>query len=231
MRWLARLALCAGALAMLTGCAATIGEPAARRQMLDAFLAQPHRFVVFAPAGFRMDEQLKVLGLERRGDPVVERFDPVRPLMGVAERIVAANPLLANGSTGIAVGREVGALRLDPAQPVLFLHATWKLVYRRLPPDLWRYRLQAGIVAKIVPLGQVLSGEGALNLPTAAWHEGCAVDAFDGAFLHIAEWTRDEGGRLDEAIAEVQAECGAGLGASLARALSRRAAYQSSHSG
>lgn len=222
MRGLAKLALLAGTLALVAGCAGTSGEPLARRHMLEAFLAQPQRFVVFAPVALQMDEQATILGLAHRGDEVVSRFDPVQPMKWLAERMVASSPLLADGQTSIATGRDAGKLRIGPEEPVLFLHGTWKLVYRRVPPDLWRYRLQAGIVAKVIPLGQVLSGKGPLSLKTAAWEEGCAVDAFDGAFLHLSEWGRGRAGRLDEAIAEVQATCGARLGASLARALHGR---------
>ena len=207
------------ALGLLAGCVPALLPPSARDPELDRFLARPERHAVFAPVDIQVDDQLKVMGRGHRVERLAQAIDPAWPLTGVVERMIELAPPLGDGATKVAVGAEVGALPLDPGEPVLFLHSSWKLVYRRLPPDLGAYRLQVGIIARIIPLRQVLEDKGAQNLGTAAWHGSCVLDAFDGAFLDIAELERDNAARLREAIADVQQKCGDRLGVELRDAL------------
>jgi hypothetical protein len=96
---------------------------------------------------------------------------------------------------------------------VLFVWPTRQVSYRRLPPRFDLVRLEFGVIAKVIPGGQVMAGHGPIALLAAAWETRCHRYAVAGAYLSVRKWLADGGARWRQAIAEVRETCGAQIGA------------------
>lgn len=201
------------------GCSPLLPQKQDRETTLAHFLAGSERHVLYIPASLHSEEKLKVLGVEDAGENLTRQFQIPDPVLGVIERFLAATPTLADGSVRIVHPSEARSLAIGRDEPVLFFHSDWQMVYRRLPPSLAMNLVQAGVIAKVIPLGQVLSGKGTIDLQTASWAGTCFEKAFGGEFFHLSEWAAEDGARLRQAIAEIQASCGAKLSAEFTEAL------------
>ena len=200
--------LCFVIIGVSTGCSSVISDPQEREKRLSLFLNQSERLVLYYPSPLLLDDQLKVLGSENVGEPVVRLFHPTKPTRGLIEQFIAAVPELAGTSTRIIDPEQWGSINHSPDTPVLFFHVTWKMTYQRLPPQFQMNRLQAGVIAKVIPLGQVARRKGTIALRTAAWEGKCLFDAFDGEYLPVSEWVADDGMKLNQAIKAAQFSCG-----------------------
>lgn len=177
-----------------------------RDTYLAAFLGRPERYALFTPASVKSEEKLKLFGLEDSGRRFSQQFHLESPIMGVMKKFLDGTPDMAG--IRIVNSEQIGDMPTDLEEPVLFFHSDWRLVYRRLPPDFHMNQLQVGVIAKIIPLGQVLSGHGSLALRTAAWEGSCYYKVFDGEFFHLDDWASADGDRLRRGIESAQTYCG-----------------------
>jgi len=207
--------------AVVTACSSLAPDTAARTQGLRTYLAQPQPLLFYAPAHLQLDAQLSVLGMGGIGAPLQQGFLETSASRGLIERFLAATPQFAGQRVRIVDPDQWGGLQLAPDTPVLFFHATWQTAYRRLPPQLDEHRLQLGVIAKVIPLGQVLARKGSIAAPTAAWEANCVHEAYDGRHLGIQAWLGANAHALRVAVATAQDSCGRQLAASFADAASR----------
>jgi hypothetical protein len=111
------------------------------------------------------DQGAELSALARVGNPLQRVAEQFISLAGLPEstRVIEVTP----DSLAELRGR-------DPNQLVLFLFSGgWYLDYQRFPLNLRDYRLSFSIIGKLVPLGVVVSGKGALALPSASWESSC----------------------------------------------------------
>jgi hypothetical protein len=190
-----------------TGCSALIGDRQVREQVLVSYLNLPERLVLYYPGILRPDDQLKVLFSEHISAPLVEQF-PATATRGMVEEFLASVPRLADGPTRIVDPEEWRSLTQGPDTPVLFFYAGWQMAYQRLPPNLYKQKMQAGAIAKVIPLGQVLVKKGTIALRTAVWEADCAFYPFQGGFFPVGEWAANDAAKLHEGVKAVQEFCG-----------------------
>lgn len=193
------------ALLLAAGCSSLMPKQG-RDEHLAEFLNRPEHYALYMPTSLRSEEKLKLFGLEDFGETFSLRFDLQDPIIGVIETVLTATPCL--GRTLIVPPEKAQNLPLGWEEPVLFFNSDWQFVYRRVPPSFAMHQLQVGIVAKVIPLGQILSGKGTIALRTASWEGTCFFKAFDGRFLHLDDWAADDGARLRQAVLAAQAYCG-----------------------
>ncbi|MDT8451881.1 MAG: hypothetical protein RQ936_03935, partial [Gammaproteobacteria bacterium] len=158
------------------------------------------------PDTLQLDAQLKVLGLDDYAAPMLTPFHSAMPTRGLIEQFIADAPRFSGSSFRIVEPTQWASLELSPYTPVLFFNTTWKMNYKRLPPQFKVYRFEVGVIAKVIPLGQVLSKKGTIAARNASWEGSCHID--DGIFHHVDEWSENEGRRLKQAIYSVQSICG-----------------------
>ena len=192
----------------LSGCGTLLPEQADRETNISFYLNQPERLVLYEASRLQVDPQLKVLGRESLAEPVVRRFQSTDATKDLVERFIALSPALSGPSTRLLSSEQWNTLTQNPSIPVLYIYVSWQLNYQRLPPKLSHYRLLAGVVAKVIPLGQVLSGKGATALRTASWEGKCYVEAHKGEFLPVDEWLVNDAARLKQAVRTIQETCG-----------------------
>jgi hypothetical protein len=204
---------------LVAGCSSLAGTSGARRLRLEEYVRGPDILAVHEPRGLVVDQQLRTLGLDAIAEPLVAAFDGVTETAGVIDQMRAHAPSLAAGRTVVFTGDLSALTDLPPTTPVLYVHATWQVVYRRLPPAFKMMQLELGVVAKVIPVGQVLQGRGPLAVRSAAWEASCHRKARGGEFVPVVEWMMDDGANLRAAIRDLQQACGAHLGAALSRAL------------
>lgn len=169
------------------------------------FLNQDRHYVLFSPSTITSEEKLSLFGVPDYGKRISQQYGLNSPIVSVIETFVQATPDLSD--TIIVVPDKAQDISLPPGSPVLFFHSDWHLIYRRLPPNFYMTQLQVGMIGKIVPLGQVLSGHGPTALRTSAWEGKCTYDALDGKFFTLAEWEANDGELLRRGIAEAQDFC------------------------
>ncbi|MEJ2645621.1 MAG: hypothetical protein P8180_11940 [Gammaproteobacteria bacterium] len=174
---------------------------------MQKYLAQPQYLIVYYPPRPQLDDQLKVLGMTSIGERLVQQFHRIRSTRGLIERFVSHVPRLAKGPTRIVDSRQWSTLDAPSDTPVLFFSASWKMHYQRLPPKLNNYRLQLGVIVKVIPLGQVLSGKGGVALRTSAWEGRCLFDAFGGRYFSVDDWLARDAMRLRQGVVEAQSSC------------------------
>ncbi len=190
----------------VTGCTSLIPDSEVRENHLGLYLSQPEPLTMYYPDTLQLDEQLKVLGLDDYAAPMLKPFHSAMPTSGLIEQFIADAPLFSGSSVRIVDPEQWASLELSPYTLVLFFNTTWKMNYKRLPPQLKVYRLEVGVIAKVIPLGQVLSKKGTIAARNASWEGSCHID--DGIFHHVDEWSEDEGMRLKQAIYSAQSMCG-----------------------
>jgi len=201
------------------GCSSLLPNKQDRDTNLAAYLYRPERLVLYEQASLHSEEKLQALGVENSGERFTRQFQVPDPMLGVIEQFLAATPSLSDGSVRVVPPAEARSLNVGWDEPVLFFHSDWQMVYRRLPPSFAMNLVQAGVIAKIIPLGQVLSGKGSIALRTASWEGGCFFKAFGGEFFHLDEWAARDGARLHQGIAEIEASCASKLSSEFTAAL------------
>lgn len=207
----------------LTACSGVIGDQQLRGAYLERFIAQPEHLVLVSSLPLHGESQLELFGLGDPGERLARQFDLDHYATGLAQRFIAQSPEMSGSSLIMRPG-DIGQLPagLDGNEPVLLLHSNWRLLYRRWPPDMRLNMVQLGVVARVVPLGLVLSGKGLLQLPDAAWQAHCVHEARGGAYLSLDEWAANDAARLRGAIAEAQQQCARELATDFAKALPAR---------
>jgi hypothetical protein len=189
------------------GCSSVIGDRQGRERIMTAYLGEPERLVLYYPGTLQPDDQLKVLFSTYISAPLVEQFPPTAT-RGVVEEFLAAVPRLADGATRIVEPAEWRSISQSRDTPVLFFYVGWQMAYQRWPLNVHKQKMQAGGIAKIIPLGQVLDGKGTIALRTAVWEADCAFYPFQGGFFPINEWAANDAGKLQEGVKAVQEFCG-----------------------
>jgi len=217
-----RQAALLSSLLALLACSGQIRDQGVRERYLERFLALSERHVLVSVLPLHGEPQLALFGLDDPGERFTRQFALDRQATPLAERFLALAPLLAPATIirPAELHRQFGGL--DGDEPVLLMHSNWRLLYRRLPPDLGRHRLQLSVQARILPLRVVRSGRGLLALPVAAWQSACVHEARGGEFLSLDEWGANDGEPLRVALDEAQSHCARELAAAFAEALGRR---------
>jgi hypothetical protein len=191
----------------LYGCTSLTSNPEVRDRTLKAYLSQSEPLVFYTSSPLHTDEQLRLFGMNEQLRTLMHDFHSSLRARGLVERFLAQVHVLKAPAVEIVSPEEWRMIERPMDTPVLFLSVDWHMVYQRLPPNMRRFRLQSGVVAKIIPLGQVLSGKGAIALKTASWEGRCLHTPLNGDYFSVAEW-RDEGdSRLHQAVKEVQTIC------------------------
>ena len=175
---------------------------------LQSYLDQSAPLILYYPSPLHIDEQMNVFGIDRITLPLVQYFDTHDSTRGLIDQFVSSTTSMKGSFPRIVGSENWATLENDVDRPVLFFHVDWRLSYRRLPPDLKRYHLQAGVVSKIIPMSQVLSHRGTIALRTAAWDGYCLFDAMAGKYYTPAEWNDRAANRLEQSIREMQQSCG-----------------------
>jgi hypothetical protein len=195
----------------LIGCASTIPAPE-RAPGLTRFVALPAPAIVSHPRGLTVDESLLAM---RQGEivaPLAGAFDSVGEVTALLRRIQGAAPTLRQGVPELLRPDVRDTNGRSAETPVLFIWPTWKVSYRRLPPRLGLIRLEFGVIAKVIPRGQVMDGRGPIALRTAYWEAQCHRHAEGGAYVSVRDWLADNAARWRQAMEEVREACGEQLG-------------------
>jgi hypothetical protein len=139
-----------------------------RSLYLQSYLDQSAPFILYYPSQVHLDEQMKVLRIDGIVHSLEQYFDTHESTRGLIEQFVTSTSSMEDFSPLIMEPKNWATLKENADKPVLFFYVDWRLSHRRLPPDLKRYRLQASVVSKIIPMSQVLSKKGTIALRTAA---------------------------------------------------------------
>lgn len=210
-RYLFPLVILAGYL--LGGCSTTLPEQS-RKKVFASFVNQPEHWLFYWPSSLTWEDNR--FGSADLGKEFSDKFDLESLVLQLMRDFS-----LAAGLSGakIVTPEEVASLSRDPNTPILYFSSSWALIYRRMPPNLFVNKLRMGVIAKVIPLGQVLEGKGPIALRTPAWEGRCAAQAFDGNFFSRDEWEASNGARLKQGLQELQAECAGRLAAEFAAAM------------
>jgi hypothetical protein len=200
----------------LVACVSTVGEPE-RIAGLAQFLAEPLPEILSYPRAITVDSSLIALRQEGIAAPLAGAFESTEEVWALLARIRDATPSLGHG-----VLKLVGSVSSDdasraPDTPVLFVWPTWQVSYQRFPPRLDLVRLELGIIAKVIPRGQVMEGRGNLALKTASWEFRCHAYASNGGYFSISDWLSDGAARWRKALVELREVCGQQIGKSFER--------------
>jgi hypothetical protein len=191
-----------------SGCSSLVSDHRVRSLYLQSYLDQSVPLILYYPSQIHIDEQLKVLGINEIAPSLGHYFDTHDSTRGVIEQFVTSTAPLKEFFPLIVEPKNWDTLEDISDMPVLFFYVDWRLSYQRLPPDLGRYRLQASVVSKIIPMSQVLSKKGTIALRTAAWEGRCMFDAMAGGYYTADEWTNGVDERLDQSVETMQQLCG-----------------------
>jgi len=187
-----------------TGCSSLLPKEQADKA-LSEFMSQDQHYALFYPGSIKSDAQLAAHGFPDDGLRISQQYGIKDPVVNVIEQCIESAPALAG--TIIVQPQKAGGLTLPRSYPVLFFHSDWQLNYRRIPPSFSKYQLRVGIIGKIIPLGQILSGHGPMALKTASWEGNCYFKVFDGKFIALEEWEADDGKLLHQGVKEAQNYC------------------------
>ncbi|MEZ4601467.1 MAG: hypothetical protein R2940_16890 [Syntrophotaleaceae bacterium] len=204
-------------LLLSVGCS-TLGPEQQRGSIIMAFLERPDRYALFSPTTLKSEDKLKFFGLQDAGETFSRELHLGWPVVGLMESFLSFTPGLA--CTRIVESADARGLPLGQEEFVLYFYSDWWLIYRRLPPDFFENQLQVGVIAKMIPLGQVLAGKGPIAFKTAAWEGKCHYKAFDGEFFNLEEWAAADGSRLRQGIRAAQDFCAEKLSREFAEELS-----------
>lgn len=195
----------------LVGCASTVGAPE-RAVGLARFMVAPSPAILSHPRKVTVDESL--LAMRQRGAvvPLTDAFDSVREVAALLGSIRDSAPSLGHGVVGVVRPDAPDANRRAADTPVLFVWPTWKVSYQRLPPRFEFVRLELGVIAKVIPHGQVMDGHGPIALRTASWETQCHRYAADGRYLPVRQWLADDAAQWRQALADVREACGRQIG-------------------
>ncbi|WP_026292006.1 hypothetical protein [Marinobacterium rhizophilum] len=198
---------------LLAGCSTTLPEQS-RKTVFASFVNQPEHWLFYWPSSLTWEDNR--FGSAGLGQEFSDKFDFEPPVLQLMRDFS-----LTAGLPGVKImtPKEAASLSSDPDTPVLYFTSSWALIYRRMPPNLFMNKLRMGVVAKVIPLGQVVAGKGPIALRTSAWEGRCTAEAFDGNFFSRDEWEAGNGVRLKQGLQELQAECGGKLAAQFAAAM------------
>ncbi|HSQ43337.1 MAG TPA: hypothetical protein VLM37_13740 [Fibrobacteraceae bacterium] len=188
----------------VTGCS-SLQPREDRVKSISEFLNQEQHYALFDPTSIQSEEKLNLFGVPDYGKRISRQYEINSPVVRVIETFTQSSPVLSR--TIIVAPEKAKDLSLPPSYPVLFFHSDWHLIYRRLPPNFYTSQLQVGMISKIIPLGQVLSGHGPTALKTASWEGKCTYDAFEGKFFSLDEWEANNAERLRQGITAAQDYC------------------------
>lgn len=191
-----------------SGCSSLVTDKNARSAGLQSYLNQTTPLIFFYPSPIHVDEQLKVFGIGGVIHELVQYFDIHESTRGLIEQFITSTASKDGFSPLIVDPGNWDTLKENEDRLVLFFYVDWRLSYRRLPPDLKRYRLQAGVVSKIIPLSQVLSKKGTIALRTAVWEGRCLFDAMEGRYYTADEWMEGKAKRVEKSVNSMQQSCG-----------------------
>lgn len=169
------------------------------------FLSQKQHYALFSPTSIQSEEKLWLLGISDYGKRINQQYGIGHPIVGLIEQFIEATPSLSN--TLIVQPEKANDLALPKDYPVLFFYSDWHLIYRRIPPSFSFNQLQVGVIGKIIPLGQILSGHGPTALRTSSWEGKCFYKIFDGKYFSLDEWEANNGSLLHQGIMEAQNYC------------------------
>ncbi|MBA56855.1 MAG: hypothetical protein CMK89_20575 [Pseudomonadales bacterium] len=197
----------------LAGCATTLPE-GARANVLAVFLQQPNQGLFYWPSSLTWEG--KRLGFSDFGQALSEGLDLEPPVLQLMREFGSAAGL---SGVNILSQDEAANFSGDPYTPVVFFSSSWEFIYQRLPPNIFVNKLRMGVVAKVIPLGQILEGKGPLALRTAAWEGRCTAEAYEGDYFRQEEWEANDGELLRQGLQELQTTCGTRLAAELTSTL------------
>lgn len=200
VRWICTIAILVWSL--LVGCSSTLPEQS-RQKAFTSFIKQTEHLQFYWPSSLTWEDNR--FGSNNLGKEFSESFNLEFPVIGLMEKF---NSISGLPNMRIVTPEEIKKLSLNPNMPVFYFTSSWALIYRRLPPNLFLNKLRMGVVAKVIPLGQVLEGKGPIALRTSAWEGNCTAEAFDGNFFSREEWEAENGTRLKQGLEELQAKCG-----------------------
>ncbi len=186
----------------LAGCSTTLPEQS-RSKYLAFFVSQPEQWLFYWPSSLTWEDNR--FGSDDLGKEFSDKFTLELPVLQLMRNFSSASGL---ADAKIVTPEQIAALSTDPNTPVLYFTSTWALIYRRIPPSFFRNKLRMGVVAKVIPLGQVAGHKGPLALRTSAWEGSCTAEAFNGDFFSREEWEAGNGARLKQGLQNLQAECG-----------------------
>ena len=208
--------LCVLLVFTLFGCSSTVREPE-RTAGLARFMAEPTPEILSYPREITVDASLIAMRQEGIVAPLAGAFASDEEVQALLERVRDAAPSLRHGVAKLVHPATANNASRSDNTPVLFVTPTWQVSYQRLPPRLDRIRLELGLIAKVIPRGQVMQGRGNLALKTAAWESRCHAYAADGGFFSISEWLADGAARWREALVNLREVCGKQIGDSFER--------------
>jgi len=187
---------------LLMGCSSTLPEPN-RKKFFAYFIDQPEHWMFYHPSSLTWENNRFIF--YDPGQKITEKFKLEYPVIQLMRDFSEYTGL---PDTKIATPEEVTNIPRDPNTPVLYFTAQWQLIYRRIPPNMSLNKLRMGVIAKVIPLGQVLEGKGTISLRTSAWEGNCAAEAFNGEFFYRNEWEAENAALLKKGLQELQKECG-----------------------
>jgi len=200
---------CLSALLMLisltiSGCSSLQSKAVADKDFSE-FLSQPQHYALFSPVEIESEEKLGLFGVSDYGQRISQQYGIKNPILNVINQFIESIPSLSR--TRIVQPENANDLSLPWNYPVLFFHSDWDLIYRRIPPSFSMNQLQVGIIAKIIPLGQVLINHGPTALRTSSWEGKCYYKVFNGKYISLEEWEANNGELLNRGIEEAQNYC------------------------
>lgn len=190
---------------LLSGCSTLLPEQN-RQKVFSSFINQTYHWFLYWPSSL-INESVR-LGSSDLGKEFSEKYDLEFPVLQLMRDFNATAGL---SDTKIVNPKQVANLSNNPYQPVFYFVSSWELIYQRIPPNLSNNKLRMGVIAKVIPLGQVLEGKGPIALRTAAWEGRCTAEAFDGKFFNRNEWEANNGTLLKQGLQELQKKCGVKL--------------------
>lgn len=195
----------------VAGCASTVGAPESAAG-LGRFMALPTPAILSHPRKLTVDESLLAMRQGGVAKPLAGAFDSAGEVLALLGLIRGSSPGLRHGVAELVYPAPSDASGQTADTPVLFVWPTWQVTYQRLPPRFDLFRLELGVIAKVIPRGQVMDGRGPLALRTAVWETRCHRYAAAGAHLSVSEWMADDAARWRHALAEVREACGRQIG-------------------
>jgi hypothetical protein len=196
----------------LIGCASTVAT-SERAAGLARFLALPAPAIMSQPRPLTVDPSLLVIREEEVVAPLVGAFDSAGEVTALLWRIQGSARSLGHGVPEVVHPGTADTAGRAGETPALFVWPTWQVSYQRLPPRFDLIRLELGVIAKVIPSGQVMEGRGSIALRTAAWETRCHRYAANGRYLSIHEWLANDSLRWRNAMAELREACGDQIGA------------------
>uniref|UniRef100_Q31F05 Lipoprotein n=1 Tax=Hydrogenovibrio crunogenus (strain DSM 25203 / XCL-2) TaxID=317025 RepID=Q31F05_HYDCU len=192
---------------LLSSCSSLSTNLEYRKDQLKKFDSQVRKIIFYQVQLVSTDEQLKVFGKERDVQKVVRYLDEKRFAEDLVFQLSENIPYLQTAKILNVNEYSKGNEWSDTKLPVFFVYIYPQLSYQRLPPRFDFYRLQIGITAKIIPLGQVISGKGSIALRTAAWDSRCLFSAYNSQYIKNTMWIDNNAQKLKYALYEAKKFC------------------------